>query len=77
MPDTPISDLDLARQTMIASGTRVRVTAEIDAHAAALLMQRGLAELNDEFEAFAPEDAQKCLKVTQYGFDLMLGRIAP
>lgn len=77
MPDTLICDLDLARQTMIASGTRVRVAADIDTDAAALLIQRGLAELNDDFEAFVPGEAQKCLKVTQYGFDLMLGRIAP
>jgi hypothetical protein len=72
-----LADLALARQTMTVSGTRVRVVADLDADTAALLLRRGLAELDDEYEAFVPGDAQKCLTVTQYGFDLVLGRLTP
>jgi len=77
MTDTTSTDLDLARQTMIASGTRVRVVADLGPDQAGLLLRRGLAELDDDYDAFVPGEAQECLKVTQYGFDLLLGRITP
>lgn len=77
MTDADSTDLAIARRTMTVSGLRVRVRADIDAEAATLLLRRGLAELDEDAEAFVPGEAHTCLKVTQYGFDLVLGRIAP
>lgn len=70
-------DLDLARATMTVSGTRVRVRQELTVPQAERLIQRGLAELQDDVDTFNPNDPQKSLRVTQYGFDLMLGRVTP
>lgn len=72
-----LADIELARRSMTISGVRVRVRADLSANEAALLMRRGLAELTEEADDFDPGQAQRCLKVTQYGYDLMLGRIAP
>lgn len=77
MPNKLQADLELVRQTLIVVGVRVRVRADLSVDQAQLLLKRGLAELSDEVDEFVPEQAQHCLKVTQYGYDLTLGRITP
>ena len=77
MPNTLHTDLELARQCMMVSGVRVRVRPDLTAEQASLLMDRGLAELADDADSFTPGQAQRCLKVTQHGYDLILGRITP
>jgi len=76
MDITTLSDKDLALHTMTAHGMRVRVKDRLSTDEAELLMRRGLVELQEDADAFEPEDPQGCLKVTQYGFDLMLGRVS-
>ncbi len=77
MPNSLHADLDLVRQTLTVTGARVRVRADLTAEQADRLMTRGLVELGEDVDAFDPAQAQHCLKVTQYGYDLVLGRIAP
>ena len=77
MPNTLHADFELARQCMIVSGVRVRIRPDLTAGQASLLIERGLAELDDAADAFEPGQAQRCLKVTQHGYDLILGRITP
>lgn len=77
MPNTALTDLELVHQTMKVSGARVRVRPSIDITQAELLIRRGLAELNDEHDEFVAGESDKCLTPTQYGFDLILGRVVP
>jgi len=70
-----LSDKDVAVQTLTASGMRVRVKETLTQDEADLLLRRGLVELDDDADTFDPDRPQACLKVTQYGFDLMLGRV--
>lgn len=77
MPNALHADLELVRQCMIVGGARVRVRADLSPEQAERLLSRGLVEMNDDVDEFEPEQAQRCLKVTQYGYDLILGRIAP
>lgn len=71
------SNLELARLHFIVNGMRVRVRPEVDEAQAELLIRRGLVELDEDFDAFVSGAAQKCLKPTQFGFDLILGRVEP
>lgn len=77
MTDPTLTDLDLARRAFAVSGTRVRCRPELDAVQAEALISRGLAELSDDCDAFVPGEASRCLRATQYGFDLLLGRVDP
>lgn len=76
MPNAHQTDLDLVRETLIVSGPRVRVRADLLVEQATRLLARGLAELAEDVDEFDPKNAQHSLKVTQYGYDLILGRIA-
>jgi len=69
------SDLELARHAFAVKGFRVRCYPDIDAETADRLLARGLVELHDDFDEFLPGEAHRCLRATQYGFDLVLGRI--
>ncbi|MFO1404871.1 MAG: hypothetical protein U1E96_09845 [Azonexus sp.] len=77
MPTSLHADLELARRSMIVGGARVRVRADLSGDQARLLLSRGLAELSEDVDDFEPDDPQRSLKVTQYGYDLILGRITP
>ena len=71
------SDLEVARLAFAVSGFRVRCRPDVDAAMANRLLERGLVELHDDFDEFVPGEAARCLRATQYGFDLILGRIDP
>jgi hypothetical protein len=77
MSEPDPSDLEFARQSFAVSGTRVRCRPEVSPAQADQLIRRGLAELADDYDEFVAGDAPRCLRATQYGFDLILGRISP
>lgn len=71
------SDLEIARLAFSVNGFRVRCHPDLDAAMAERMMARGLVDLHDDFDEFVPGEAHRCLRATQYGFDLILGRIDP
>ncbi len=77
MSHSPIPDLELIRQASTVNGTRVRFLPDLDTAQAEELIRRGLAELAEDWDDFVPGTAHQSLRATQYGFDLVLGRIAP
>jgi len=70
-----MSDLEIARSAFAVKGFRVRCQPGIDEMTVEQLLARGLVELHDDFDQFVPGEAHRCLRATQYGFDLILGRI--
>lgn len=71
------TDLEFARMAFAVDGLKVRCHPNVDAAMAERLIERGLADLHDDFDEFVPGEAHRCLRPTQYGFDLILGRIDP
>lgn len=77
MTDKALSNFELIRLTSTVNGMRVRFPHDLSAALADELIRRGLAELAEDVDEFVPGAAHKCLRVTQHGFDLVLGRIDP